>query len=151
MIDLGKQKPGSTIRIPFGSYDGGTGASAAASTFLVGDIKIYKDGSATERVSTSGFTATTTFDSLIGINVVVIDLADNGTVGFYSAGSEYLVIVDDVTIDAQTVRFPIARFIIGYDGAILDTTIATLASQTSFTLTKGPAGMESIRDGQMGT
>ncbi|MCC6597157.1 MAG: hypothetical protein IT477_11675, partial [Rhodanobacteraceae bacterium] len=33
----------------------------------------------------------------------------------------------------------IARFRIGYVGATLDTTIATLASQTSFTLTSGPA------------
>ena len=139
MIDLGKVKPGSTIRIPWGSYTASTGASSAASNYAAADILIYQDGSTTERASTSGFTATTTFDTLTGINVTIINLADNTTAGFFAAGSEYFVIVGPVTVDSQTVYFPIARFIIGIRGAVLDTTIATLSSQTSFTLTAGPA------------
>src|SRR5689334_2112781 len=130
MINLGKIKPGSTIRIPWGSYTGSTGASSAASNYAAGDILIYKDGSTTERASTSGFTATTTFDSVTGINLTVIDLSDNTTAGFFAAGSEYFVVVGPVTVDSQTVNFPIARFTIGIEGTILDTTIATLSSQT---------------------
>lgn len=139
MIDLGQVKPGSTIRIPFGSYAAATGASAATTNYAAADIQIYKDGSATQRASTAGFTATADFDTLTGINLVVITLSDNTTTGFFTAGSEYIVVVADVTIDAQTVRFPIARFTIDMPGSLLATSIATLASQTSFTLTAGSA------------
>lgn len=139
MIDLGIVKPGSTIRVPFASFAGSTGASAATTNFAAADLKIFKDGSTTERASTAGFTATADFDTNTGLNVFVIDLADNTTAGFYAAGSEYLVAVADVTVDSQTVRFWGARFVIGLPDAVLNTSIATLASQTSFTLTAGPA------------
>lgn len=139
MIDLGRVKPGSTIRFPFGSYTGSTGASSATTNYAAADIQIYKDGGTTQRASASGITATADFDGLTGINIGAIDLSDNTTADFYAAGSEYIVVVADVTIDGQTVRFPAARFVIGMDEAVLDTTIATLASQTSFTLTAGSA------------
>lgn len=139
MIDLGIVKPGSTVRIPFGSYAGSTGASAATTGLAAADVLIFKDGSATERASTAGITVTADFDTRTGLNLIEISLADNTTAGFYSAGSEYVVMIGDVTIDSQTVRFPLARFRIGIGGAVLDTTIATLASQTSFTLAAGPA------------
>lgn len=137
MIDLDIVRPGSTIRIPFGSYDGGTGASITASAFVAADIQIYKDGGVTQRASASGITATVDFSGEIGIHTLFIDLSDNTTANFYEAGSEYFVVVGPITIDGQTVRFPTARFIIGYKDAILNTTIATLASQTSFTLEDG--------------
>ncbi len=146
MIDLGMVKPGRTIRIPFGSYDGGTGASAVASAFVAADIKIYKDGGTVARASASGITATTTFSSITGINTVFIDLADNTTANFYEAGSEYFVIVGPITIDAQTVEFPIGRFDIGYVGAVLNTTISALTSQTSFTLEDGSAITDAYTD-----
>lgn len=139
MIDLGTVKPGSTIRIPFDSFAASTGASSAVSNYAVGDILVYKDGSTTERASTNGYTATTSFDSVTGINLAVIDLADNTTAGFWAAGSEYFVVISPITIDSQTVATVIGRFRIGIPGAVLDTTIATLSTQTSFTLTAGPA------------
>lgn len=49
------------------------------------------------------------------------------------------MIVASVTVDAATINFIAATFRIGYPDAILNTTIATLATQTSFTLTAGPA------------
>lgn len=139
MLDLGTVRPGSTIRIPFSTFDKDDGSSITMTNFAAADILIYKDGSTTERASTAGFTATTDFDSKTGKHVAVIDLADNTTAGFYAAGSEYLVAIDSVTVDAVTVGSWIARFRIGYPNALLDTTIATLSSQTSFTLTAGPA------------
>jgi hypothetical protein len=139
MIDLGTVQPGTTIRIPFASFDKDDGSSITMTNYAVGDILIYKDGSTTERASTTGFTATTDFDGKTGKHLAIIDLADNTTAGFFSAGSEYVVAIDAVTVDAVTTGGWIARFRIGYVGAILDTTIATLASQTSFTLTAGPA------------
>lgn len=143
MIDLGIIKPGTTIYVPFGSYAGSTGASAAMTGLATSDILVYKDGSTTERASTSGFTLLDTdgldFDGKTGINGVSIDLADNTTAGFWAAGSRYWVVIGDVTVDSQTVRFIAATFTIGLPAAVLNTTIATLASQTSFTLTAGPA------------
>ena len=126
MLNLGKVRPGSTIRVPFGSYAAATGASSATTNLAAADVQIYKDGGTTQRASASGITVTADFDGLTGINFVSIDLADNTTADFYAAGSEYVVVIADVTIDTQTVRFPIARFVIGMDNAVLDTTIATL-------------------------
>ena len=139
MIDLGTVRPGSTIRIPFSSFDKDDGSSITMTNYAAADILIYKDGSTTERASTAGFTATTDFDTKTGKHVAVIDLADDTTADFYKAGSEYLVAIDAVTVDTVTTGGWIARFRIGYPNAYLDTSIATLASQTSFTLTAGPA------------
>lgn len=139
MIDLGIVKPGKTIRIPFSSFDKDDGSSITMTNYAVADILIYKDGSTTERASTSGFTATTDFDTKTGKHLCIIDLSDNTTAGFFAAGSEYLVAIDAVTVDTVTTGGWIARFTIGYEQAIINTTIATLASQTSFTLTSGPA------------
>lgn len=139
MLDLGTVKPGSTIRIPFSTFDKDDGSSITMTNFAAADILIYKDGSTTERASTSGYTATTDFDSKTGKQVAVIDLSDNTTSDFYNAGSEYLVAIDSVTVDTVTTGGWVARFRIGYPGATLDTTIASLSSQTSFTLTAGPA------------
>lgn len=139
MIDLGTVRPGSTIRIPFSTFDKDDGSSVTMTNFAAGDLLVYKNGSTTERASTAGFTATTDFDSKTGKHVAVIDLADNTTADFWNAGAEYLVAVDAVTVDGVTTGGWIARFRIGYAGAMFDTTIATLASQTSFTLTSGPA------------
>lgn len=139
MIDLGKVRPGSTIRIPFSTFDKDDGSSITMTNFAAADILVYKDGGTTERGSTSGYTATTDFDAKTGKHLAIIDLADNTTAGFFSAGSEYLVAIDAVTVDAVTTGGFIARFRIGVDGAVLDTTIASLSSQTSFTLTAGPA------------
>lgn len=139
MLDLGTVRPGSTIRIPFSSFDKDDGSSITMTNYAAADILVYKDGGTTERASTAGFTATTDFDTKTGKHLAVIDLADNTTSGFWNAGSEYLVAIDAVTVDAVTTGGWIARFVIGYPNAILNTTIATLSSQTSFTLTAGPA------------
>jgi hypothetical protein len=139
MINLGTVRPGATIRIPFSTFDKDDGSSITMTNFAAADILVYKDGSTTERASTAGFTATTDFDAKTGKHIAVINLADNTTAGFYAAGSEYLVAIDAVTVDAVTTGGWIARFDIGYEDAIINTTIATLASQTSFTITVGPA------------
>jgi hypothetical protein len=139
VIDLGTVRPGATIRIPFTSFDKDDGSAITMTNYLAADMLVYKDGNTTERASTSGYTATTDFDGKTGKHLAIIDLSDNTTAGFWNAGSEYLVAIDAVTIDAVTTGGWIARFRIGYPGALLDTTIATLSTQTSFTLTTGPA------------
>ncbi len=139
MIDLGIIKPGSTLQIPFGSFTGSTGAPSATTGLATSDVLVYKDGGTTQRASASGFTVSADFDALTGVNLITIDLADNTTAGFWAAGSRYVVVIGDVTIDSQTVRFPLASFTIGLPGAVLNTTIASYSSATSFTLTAGPA------------
>lgn len=139
IVDLGVKRPGSRFRIPFGSFAASTGAPSAVTNYADADILVYKDGSVTQRASSSGLVATTTFDSLTGINLIDVDTADNTTAGFWAAGSEYFIIIGDITVDGQTLRFPSFRFELGLTEAILNTTIATLASQTSFTLTVGSA------------
>src|SRR5574343_312676 len=139
MLNLGTVRPGSTIRIPFSTFDKDDGSSITMTNFAAADILVYKDGNTTARASTSGFTATTDFSSKTGKHVAIIDLADNTTAGFWNAGSEYLVAIDTVTVDTISVGAWVARFTIGYQAANLDTTIASLSSQTSFTLTAGPA------------
>jgi hypothetical protein len=139
MIDLAKVRPGSTLRIPFGSYAAATGAPGAVTNFADADIQVYKDGNTTARASAVGLTAITSFNGLVGINVITVDLSDDTTAGFWSGGSEYFIVVGDITVDGQTLRFPLVRFVIGIRSEILCTTIATLASQTSFTLTAGSA------------
>jgi hypothetical protein len=139
MIAFGIVKPGSTLRIPFDTFAASTGANATLTNFAVGDILIYKDGNTTPRASTTGFTATTSFASIAGINEAVIDLSSDATADFYKAGSNYVVVINPVTADGQNIGFVAATFTIGYENAVLNTSIATLASQTSFTLTAGPA------------
>ncbi len=143
MIDFGTVRPGRTLYVPFSSFASSTGASITLTGLAVTDIEIYKDGGTTQRASDNGYTLLDTdgidFDGLTGIHGFSIDLADNSTAGFYAAGSQYFAVVSTVTVDSQTVSFLAARWQIGYPEAILNTTIATLSSQTSFTLTSGPA------------
>lgn len=143
MQHLGKKRPGSTVYCYFDTFDGGTGASITMTGLAVTDIEVYKNGSVTQRASDSGYTLLDTdgidFDGATGLHGFSIDLSDNTTAGFWTAGAHYVVAVNAVTVDAQTVRFWAADFTIGYEGALLDTTIATLSSQTSFTLTAGSA------------
>lgn len=144
MRDYGTIRPGTTLYIPFATYDSNDPTASVTMTGLaVTDIEIYKDGNTTQRGSDNGYTLLDTdgidFDGITGIHGFSINLADNSTAGFYAAGSQYWVVVSAITVDAGTISFIAATFQIGYPDAILNTTIATLASQTSFTLTNGPA------------
>lgn len=118
-VYLGDFPAGGTVYIPWDSFAAATGAPSAASNFAAGDIKIYKNGGTTERSSSNGITVTTSFDSHTGVQMVVIDLSENTDAGFYAAGNEYQVIVADVTIDSQTVRFVLATFSIERANGIL--------------------------------
>lgn len=144
MIDFGTVRPGTTLYIPFATYDSNDPTASVTTTGLgTTDIEIYKDGGTTQRGSDNGYALLDTdgidFDGLTGIHGFSVNLADNSTAGFYAAGSQYWVVVSSITVDSGTISFIAATFRIGYPDAILNTTIATLASQTSFTLTAGPS------------
>lgn len=150
---LGMVRPGSTLYIPFSTYAGVTGASVTLTGLAVTDIEIYRNGSVTQRASDTGYTLLDTdgidFDGITGIHGFSIDLSSNATADFFTAGAFYWVVVSAVTVDSQTVNFVAATFSIGYPDAILNTTIATLASQTSFTLTAGPAEDDALNGSQV--
>lgn len=142
--DLGIVEPGTTLYLPFHTFDSNDPTASVTLTGLAtSDIEIYKDGGTTQRASDSGYALLDTdgidFDGVTGIHGLSINLADNTTAGFYAAGSHYWVVISSVTVDAATVNFVLATFRIGLPAATLNTTIATLSSQTSFTLTSGPA------------
>jgi len=144
VIDFGIVKPGTTLYVPFHTFDSNDPSASVTLTGLaVTDIEIYKNGSVTQRASDTGYALLDTdgidFDGITGIHGFSINLASNATAGFFSAGAQYWVVVSSVTVDAATINFVAATFRIGYPDAILNTTIATLSSQTSFTLTDGPA------------
>ncbi len=142
-LNLGIVKPGETILIPFNAFDSNDpSASVIVSDFVLADIGIYKATSMTERGSTTGVVLLDTdginIDGATGIHGFSIDLSSNATDDFYTAGSRYYVTVGPITIDGAAVSFVAATFEIGYPGAILNAQIATLASQTSFTITNAP-------------
>lgn len=143
-LALGMVRPGSTLVIPFNTFDSNDpSASVAIAAFIAGDIEIYKDGSVTQRASDSGYTLLDTdgidFDTHVGIGGFSIDLADNSTAGFYVAGSKYFIVVGPTTVDAGVVNFVAATFEIGMPDAIWNTGITSLTSATQFILDKGPA------------
>jgi hypothetical protein len=113
MLHLGNVPAGSTLYIPFATYNS-SGASVTMTNFAVTDIEIYKDGSVTQRASDNGYTLLDTdgtdFDGITGIHGFSVDLGDNSTAGFYAAGSFYWVVVSSVTADGQTVNFIAATF-----------------------------------------
>ncbi len=144
MIDFGTVRPGTTLYVPFATYDSNDPTASVTLTGLATtDIEIYKDGGTTQRASDNGYTLLDTdgidFDGVTGIHGFSVNLADNSTAGFYSSGSQYWIVVSSITVDSGVVSFIAATFRIGVPDAVLNTTIATLSSQTSFTLTAGPA------------
>jgi hypothetical protein len=114
-IHLGAVPAGSTIYIPFASYDA-AGASATLSGLATTDIELYKNGSATARASDNGYALLDTdgidFSSKTGINGFSVDLSDNSDAGFYVVGGFYWVVVASVTIATQTVNLIAATFTI---------------------------------------
>lgn len=119
---LGDFPTGATVYVPFHTF-GLSGESITITGLATSDIKIYKDGSTTERSSTAGFTLLDTdgidFDGLTGIHGFSINLADNTDAGFYAAGHEYVVVVSSIVLNTQTVSFVAATFSIERAGGSL--------------------------------
>jgi hypothetical protein len=90
-----------------------TGASVTRATN--GTIRIYKQGSTTQRTSSNGITDTEDFDSLTGVHHCTIDLSDNSDSGFYANGYEYQVVLEGATIDGVAVNACLAHFSIRRD------------------------------------
>jgi hypothetical protein len=116
MNHLGDFPVGATVDLMWNS-NGANGASITRATD--GTIKIYKNNSVTERSSAAGITDTEDFDANTGVHHLRISLSDNTDSGFYSAGSEYHVVLTAATIDGQTVNAHLASFSIERASGIL--------------------------------
>lgn len=94
---LGDVAAGATLDFKFTTRKFSTGAPFT----LAGTpaIRVYKDNGTTE--DDSGITLTADFDSITGLNHVRIDLSADGT--FYSAGSNFQVIISTGTVDSVSV------------------------------------------------
>lgn len=144
MIDFGTVRPGTTLYIPFATYDSNDPSASVTLTGLATtDIEVYKNGSVTQRSSDSGYALLDSdgidFDLTTGIHGFSIDLADNTDAGFWAAGAQYTVVVASITVDAATINFIAATFRIGYPTALFNTTVSSVGSQTSMVLSSGPA------------
>ena len=139
---LGDFPYGATVYVPFNTYDA-NGASVTLTGLAATDIEVYKNGSATQRGSDNGYALLDTdgidFDGITGIHGFSIDTSDNSTAGFFGPGNDYFVVVASVTVDTRTINFVMSFSIENRHTSklLLRTTIASLASQTSFTLTAG--------------
>jgi len=107
----------STVEIWFTTNAAAGGAVAPLSAFEAGDVKLYKDHTATPRSSTSGWTMTSPINSVVGQHQLSIDLSDNTDAGFYAVGHVYTAVLnpDTETVDSQTVVSVIGQFSIGVD------------------------------------
>ena len=87
MLDLGYVMPGSTINVPFATYDSNDPSASVTATGLApGDVEIYRDGSLTQRAgSDAGIAVDTDYDTFAGLHTVQIDLSDNTDAGYYRA------------------------------------------------------------------
>lgn len=112
MYHAGDFAASAIVYIPFDSFAASTGAPAAVTNFVAGDIQVYKNGGTTQRSSANGITVSTSFDTQTGLQMIAIDTSDNTDAGFYAAGGEYQVAVADITVDGQTLRFWAATFAI---------------------------------------
>jgi len=108
MINLGDYLINSTVYVPFHTFNS-SGASVTISNFAVADIAVYKNGSMTQRTSTTGFTLLDTngidIDGTTGIHGFSLDLSDNTDAGFWASGNDYTIVVGPITVDSQTVNF----------------------------------------------
>lgn len=140
-MNLGDVAAGSTLYCPFATYNA-AGASVTITGLAATDIEIYKNGSVTQRASDAGYTLLDTdgidFDAITGIHGFSVDLSDNTTAGFYTAGSAYWIVVSAITVDSQTVNFGY-YFTIRRDVTSAGTLSGTHSSTTADLGTLAPA------------
>ncbi|KKN55746.1 hypothetical protein LCGC14_0578950, partial [marine sediment metagenome] len=103
---LGDFSVDGTVYIYWNTFDS-SNASVTMTGLLATDIEIYKNGGMTQRSSDSGYTLLdadgTDLDGATGFHGVSIDLSDDTDTGFFARGNEYLILVNAVTVDGQTV------------------------------------------------
>ena len=117
-------------------------ASVTITNFANTDVHIHKDDSLTQRNNAAGITVDVDVDAITGSHFIKIDTADNTVADFWVSGADYFVRIEGTTVDAGTINAFVGSFSIEnrrVAGHMVGADIATLASQTSFTLSQGSA------------
>jgi len=134
---------GSTVYIYFNTFDSNDPAASVTMTdFINTDVHIHKDDGLTQRNNAAGITVDVDVDGITGSHFIKIDTSDDTVDNFFKGGHDYFVRIEGVTIDAGTINAVVGHFSLEnrmVAGLMQSTDIATLASQTSFTLTAGSA------------
>jgi hypothetical protein len=140
---VGDYTAGDIVYIYFNTFDSNDpSASVTMTNFVNTDVHIHKNADLTQRNNAAGVTVDVDVDGITGCHLISIDTADNTVADFFVSGADYGVRIEGVTVDAATLNPFIGHFSIEnrhVAGSMARTTIATLASQTSFTLTAGSA------------
>jgi len=96
-----------TLYIPFNTFSSNDPTASVTVTDLVdADIKVHKDGNTTE-IATDGATIVINFDSITGNHLITIDTSAHSD---YSTGSDYMVRLEGITVDAGTINAWIGSF-----------------------------------------
>ena len=140
---IGDFDVGAVVKIYFNTFSSNDpSASVTMTNFINTDVHIFKDDSLTQRTNAAGITVDVDVDTYAGVHKITIDTANNTVGDFFEAGHDYAVIIEGVTVDAATLNPVVGTFSIAnrrVAGQMCVSSIATLASQTSFTLTAGEA------------
>lgn len=127
-----------TVYIPFNTFDSNDPSASVTITNLAdADIKVHKDGSATQIV-TDGATIAIDFDSITGNHLITVDTSAHAD---YATGSDYIVRIEGTTVDAATINAWVGSFSIEnrYSaGALRPTT----AGRTLDVTATGAAGID---------
>lgn len=105
---VGDFEEGSVVYIPWNTVDE-SGASVSRGS-PVGDIRIYKDDSTTQRTSDNGIDDHGDFDGVVGVHLLVVDTSDNTDAGFYAAGHDYFAVTVGEDLDGAEVNVTIGSF-----------------------------------------
>jgi len=104
---LGDFSEDATVYIPFNTFSSNDPqASVTATTLANTDIYVHKDGSITDIV-TDGATVVIDFDGIAGNHLLTIDTSASAD---YSIGSDYLVRIEGMTVDAGLVNAIVGSF-----------------------------------------
>lgn len=112
---VGDYRVGKTIRKMWNT-NAIAGESITRSTD--GTVSVYKDGGTTQ--STAGVSGSEDFDGLTGVHLTTIDTSADGT--FYSAGSDFEVVLSAATIDGKTINATLFSFSLENRSALMPTT-----------------------------
>ncbi len=140
---VGDYNPGQIVYIYFNTFDSNDpSASVTMTDFADTDVHIHKDDDLSQRNNAAGVAIDIDVDGIAGSHFISIDTSDNTVDDFFVAGHDYFVRIEGTTVDAATINAVVGSFSLGnraVAGWLNGSAIATLASQTSFTLSQGSA------------
>ena len=140
---VGDYMSGAMVMIYFNTFSSDDpSASVTITNFVNTDVHIHRLDDLTQRNNAAGVTVDVDVDGITGNHSIKIDLSDNTVTDFYIPGYDYGVRIEGTTVDAATINAFVGHFSIEnrYTAGIMArSNIATLASQTSFTLESGEA------------